>query len=827
METLSTVKRLRTTQNISIPTIQCKREFDLPHKFPSKISGKSNIVQKGQNAVNTTNKAITQKNPNNLRGKELLSVNNITKLRIKSQDGKDLGEVKVRFLSQENVLSSKTITFNKASLSYKIHKPVKLSIVPLSNTGSLRGSQNDVETSKAVVKSIPSNKVSAGSDRRSEVKEKCNKAQTQYVLTKISKINQQNNDKMVLLKENDKKLLDKVETLSKNNPKYVTIQKNKILFPSKKKNDDLSIKNQSNSHSEENTKNQSKTNVLKTQNGLDSEKLAESKILVVKCERLSVPKSKSVGNDITRLSVNTNNNQSDINSGIRNSTVEDNIKLRRNSCSIKPVDNKECHVSTQTNLINSTDKVLNETPQNEEKNSTVIMQKESTIQKQEDIVTLVPANNKHISSENQVVPNNMNNQSNSCQNETMRNNTNSMQHEDSISETNKAKEAVSIDVRKEEKLSQHWDIIKEALTSVKDEELRTKALQALADCGIGTPKQIPIKPPENLKTVHDSPIQTDVFGLLDFENFILVKEDTPILERIKQTERSTLKSSTLDAVTQTRPNIKVNRHIDNIDLFPTLSSISMQDTLDLDNYFVEHFGTNANVNEVKQVLSTPHSLYKKVGAKLKSDFEGLQKWDENGMVNIHRAVINDQLHELQRLLLVLQASKMSIDIPTDDGETCLELAIKWNASEDIVKLLLKNGANPVSSELLHDSAILLASKCSSPLLPDLVKCVTDSKLLNQVDSLGFAALHYCAFNGNLEGVTALIEAGADVNLKDNRSGRTPFFHALENNYVWIAQKLLVNGAIANLPNFSGQTVLSLIDDTKSLSIKAALKHIMG
>lgn len=92
---------------------------------------------------------------------------------------------------------------------------------------------------------------------------------------------------------------------------------------------------------------------------------------------------------------------------------------------------------------------------------------------------------------------------------------------------------------------------------------------------------------------------------------------------------------------------------------------------------------------------------------------------------------------------------------------------------------------------------------------------------------GFAALHYCALNGNLEGVTALVEAGADVNLKDNRSGRTPFFHALENNYVWIAQKLLVNGAIANLPNFSGQTVLSLIDETKSLSIKAALKHIMS
>lgn len=676
METLSTVKRQRTTQNISIPTIQCKREFDLPHKFPSKISGKSNIVQKGQNAINTTNNAITVKNLNNLRDKEVLSANNITKLRIKSQDGKDLGEVKVHFLSQENALSTKTITFNKASLSYNIHKPVKLSIVPVSNTGSLRGLQNDIETSKAVVKSIPSNKVSAGSDQRSEMKEKCNKAQTQYVFTKISKINQQNNDKVVLLKVNDQKLLDKVQTLSKNIPKYVTIQKDKILFPNKKQNDDFSIKNQNDSNREANTKNeitknQSKTNVLKTQNGLDSKKLAESKTLIVKCERLSVAKSKAISNEVTKLSLYMNNDKLDINSDIRSRTVEDNIKLRKNSYSIKPVNNKECHVNTQTNLTNSINKVLNETSQNEEKNNTVIIQKENTIKKQEDIVTLIPANNKHISSENEDVPNDTNNKPNSCQNETMHNNTNSTQHEDSIFETNKAEEAVFINVHKEEKLSQHWDIIKEALTSVKDEELRTKALQALADCGIGIPKQIPIRPPEKLKTVHDSQIQTDVFGLLDFENFILVKEDTPILERIKQTERSTIKPSTLDAITQTQSNTKVNRHIDNIDLFPSLTSISIQDTLDLDNYFVEHFGTNTNVNEVKKVLSTPHSLYKKVGAKLESDFEGLQKWDENGMLNIHRAVINDQLHELKRLLLVLQASKISIDIPTDDGEVIL------------------------------------------------------------------------------------------------------------------------------------------------------------
>lgn len=65
-----------------------------------------------------------------------------------------------------------------------------------------------------------------------------------------------------------------------------------------------------------------------------------------------------------------------------------------------------------------------------------------------------------------------------------------------------------------------------------------------------------------------------------------------------------------------------------------------------------------------------------------------------------------------------------------------------------------------------------------------------------------------------------------MNLRDNRSGRTPFFHALENNHTLIAHKLLEKGAIADLSNFSGQSILSIVDESKSLSLKAALKEIV-
>ncbi|PBC30188.1 DNA-binding protein Ets97D [Apis cerana cerana] len=234
--------------------------------------------------------------------------------------------------------------------------------------------------------------------------------------------------------------------------------------------------------------------------------------------------------------------------------------------------------------------------------------------------------------------------------------------------------------------------------------------------------------------------------------------------------------------------------------------------------------TNTEVHNSLNGLNTKKTLatsgIKKLRVKTRDgkDLGEMQHWDNSGMLNIHRAVLNNQLYELQRLLLILKASKTNIDVLTEDGMTSLELAIKCNASNDIVDLLLKAGAKPISLELLHESAVIIASKQSSPFLLLLLNYVIDPQLLNRVDSLGMAPLHYCALNGYIDGINALIKGGAEVNLKDNRSGRTPFFHALENNHVSVAQKLLEYGAIADLPNFSGQSVLTLVDETKIYSV---------
>ncbi|KAG8039770.1 hypothetical protein G9C98_000499 [Cotesia typhae] len=156
--------------------------------------------------------------------------------------------------------------------------------------------------------------------------------------------------------------------------------------------------------------------------------------------------------------------------------------------------------------------------------------------------------------------------------------------------------------------------------------------------------------------------------------------------------------------------------------------------------------------------------------------------------------------------------------------TSLELAIQHSAQPEVVSLLLKNGANPVSPENAHDSALIIASRITSNLLPQLVQYVSpNNPAINNVDSEGFTALHYCARNGNYRGVMCLIAINADVNARDGKSGRTALFHAFENESINICKELLTAGAKPNIPNFSGQTVLSMFDEEKHFLLKGYIQ----
>ncbi|CAG5103693.1 Similar to Bcl3: B-cell lymphoma 3 protein homolog (Mus musculus) [Cotesia congregata] len=295
----------------------------------------------------------------------------------------------------------------------------------------------------------------------------------------------------------------------------------------------------------------------------------------------------------------------------------------------------------------------------------------------------------------------------------------------------------------DEELSDKLNVVGEALSTVSDGDLKMRALRALEECGFGMERFIPKKPPHNYLSVKDTSSQTNVFGLLDKNDFIRVTGDSNGVERLHEIEKQLINGS----------------------------------------------------KEVKRKPCTDTANFK-------------EALDE--MLDKDVWVDKTRVEQVKNMLKI--------------NPTSLELAIQHSAQPEIVSLLLKNGANPVSPENAHDSALIIASRMSSDHLPQLVKSVSpNNPAINNVDSEGFTALHHCARNGNYRGVMCLIAISADVNARDGKSGRTALFHAFENEGINICKELLTAGAKPNIPNFAGHTVLSIFDEEKHFLLKGYIQ----
>ncbi|XP_015108756.1 uncharacterized protein LOC107035714 [Diachasma alloeum] len=345
-------------------------------------------------------------------------------------------------------------------------------------------------------------------------------------------------------------------------------------------------------------------------------------------------------------------------------------------------------------------------------------------------------------------------------------------------------------------------VLGEALRSLPDAELRNKALEALRSVGIGVERLIPKKAVEQI-SVKDSETQTEVFCMLDKgkEEFVRACEDEEGLERIPLRERQ-VEAAEGEGRREDTPQERWRCAFDGRELDSMLMKLAEGD----------------RVKEVHNIMKYDPGT-EKLYTQLQRDFANVRKFDENGFLNIHRAVLDEDVVGLRKQLMLLKACKISVDIPTQEGQTSLELAIKFVNSEEIIRLLLRAGANPTSSQTAHDSALTMASREGMRCLPLLIKHAPTPGALNYVDSSGFAAIHHCSQLGNYDGVMALIAADADLNVRDGKSGRTALFHALENDELRIARELLTSGAKPNLPNFAGQTCYHLIDETKHVSLK--------
>ncbi|CAI9178267.1 unnamed protein product [Rangifer tarandus platyrhynchus] len=222
--------------------------------------------------------------------------------------------------------------------------------------------------------------------------------------------------------------------------------------------------------------------------------------------------------------------------------------------------------------------------------------------------------------------------------------------------------------------------------------------------------------------------------------------------------------------------------------------------------------------------------------------------------HLHRAVnVNDE----DLLVHILQGGNVKVDVPNKFGFTALMVAAQRGYTR-LVKILVSHGTDVNLQNGSGKDSLMLA--CYAGHL-DVVKYLRrhgaswDTRDLGGCTALHWAAdgghcnviewmigdgcevdvvdagsrwtplMRVSAVSGNQEVASLLIDAGADVNVKD-KDGKTPLMVAVLNNHEELVQLLLDRGADASVKNefgkgilemarvFDRQNVLSLLEERK-------------
>ncbi|XP_039691945.1 fibronectin type 3 and ankyrin repeat domains protein 1 isoform X1 [Pteropus medius] len=205
--------------------------------------------------------------------------------------------------------------------------------------------------------------------------------------------------------------------------------------------------------------------------------------------------------------------------------------------------------------------------------------------------------------------------------------------------------------------------------------------------------------------------------------------------------------------------------------------------------------------------------------------------------HFHRAVnVNDE----DLLVRILQGGNVKVDVPNKFGFTALMVAAQKGYSR-LVKILISNGTDVNLKNGSGKDSLMLA--CYAGHL-DVVKYLRRHGASWETRDLGgCTALHWAAdgghcdviewmikdgcevdavdtgsswtplmrvsaVSGNQKAASLLIEAGANVNVKD-KDGKTPLMVAVLNNHEELVQLLLEKGADASVKNEFGKGVLEM------------------
>lgn len=172
------------------------------------------------------------------------------------------------------------------------------------------------------------------------------------------------------------------------------------------------------------------------------------------------------------------------------------------------------------------------------------------------------------------------------------------------------------------------------------------------------------------------------------------------------------------------------------------------------------------------------------------------------------------------LVAAILEAGLSADADLGGGVTPLHTAASAG-DEVIVQALIDAGAT-VDSRLPQGQTPLMnaASTGDAGTIAVLLGAGADALAKDHLH--GKSAIHYSARSGNIETLSALVDAGSPVDLVDDE-GQTVLIEAVKNDRVECVAFLISRGVDVNLPDGAGTTALAWAQFNGSDEIAAALE----
>nr|XP_006126612.1 NF-kappa-B inhibitor epsilon [Pelodiscus sinensis] len=210
--------------------------------------------------------------------------------------------------------------------------------------------------------------------------------------------------------------------------------------------------------------------------------------------------------------------------------------------------------------------------------------------------------------------------------------------------------------------------------------------------------------------------------------------------------------------------------------------------------------------------------------------EALTYISEDGDTLLHLAII----HSVPALAFccITQLPREVLEIQNDLFQTPLHLAV-YLEQPNVVRALIHKGVSLTLQDRNGNTPLHVACEqqnvqCAKQLLEpapgestEPQRSLQDLQLQNWQ---GLACLHISTLKGNQQLMGLLLHSGADINVQDGTSGKTPLHLAVESRDRRTVKYLLSKGAHVDAPMYNGCTPLHLAVGRKDATMAAILYH---